>query len=86
MNNYKATEVYGEEGIAVKEFNSFQDIPSKYISDKNEWLNEQEIKFTSENLQEKWVLILLENGGSCISPKSKLCNIKPNDSIPHERK
>lgn len=62
---------YGFTGKIIKFHDDFSAIPHCSMS-REEWLSEQDIPFTKNNLNEMWVSIECDDGGAIIRPLSDL--------------
>lgn len=66
---------YLNEGVVTEVFKNFSELVAKssFVSmTADQWLSSQEIKFTNENLSERWFGVETNNGGYIFSCESKL--------------
>lgn len=64
---------YGDVGTIYKSHYNFWSCSSEFLSmTGQEWLDKQTIPFSEDDLEEMWYSVALDEGGSIISPLSKL--------------
>lgn len=62
---------YGEVGTIERVYSNFYDI-SHMIMNRQEWLDQQLIPFSQDELLETWYQVLVNSGGAINSCESKL--------------
>jgi hypothetical protein len=72
-------ERYGAAGFVTNSFKNFQEIPDRFILDKETWLRLQENPYTEDELKERWFSVEFFGGGQILSCESNLILLQKAD-------